>query len=77
MEPFPHTNRTVIRAGFGMYNDLQDASVTGPIRTRRSIQPRACGVAVSSFPILNSAPDSVGCANWCPAESSRICKLRR
>jgi Carboxypeptidase regulatory-like domain len=53
----PFTNRTVIRAGFGMYNDLQDAlgyrtDQNAPFNPTYSIK----ALAVSSLPINPSAP---------------------
>jgi hypothetical protein len=55
--PTSNANRTVIRAGFGMYNDLQDAlgyrtDQNAPFNPTWSVP----NFPVSSFPILNSAP---------------------
>ncbi len=55
--PSGSANRTVIRAGFGMYNDLQDAlgyrtDQNAPFNPTWS----APNFPVSSFPILKSAP---------------------
>ncbi|HTA47575.1 MAG TPA: TonB-dependent receptor [Bryobacteraceae bacterium] len=52
-----HNNKTVIRAGFGMYNDLQDAlgyrtDQNPPFNATYSVP----NVPVSSLPILPSAP---------------------
>ncbi|HEX5227347.1 MAG TPA: carboxypeptidase-like regulatory domain-containing protein [Bryobacteraceae bacterium] len=51
--PFRNTNRTVIRAGFGMYNDIQDAlgyrmDQNGPFNPTYSIP----NLAVSKLPLL-------------------------
>ena len=57
----PVTNRTVIRAGFGMYNDLQDAlgyrtDQNAPFNPTYSIK----ALALSSLPIDPSAPVPTG-----------------
>ena len=55
--PFRKTNKTVIRAGFGMYNDLQDAlgyrtDQNAPFNPTWSVP----NVPVSSLPLSTSAP---------------------
>lgn len=55
--PFVDTNRTVIRAGFGMYNDLQDAlgyrtDQNAPFNPTYSLP----GISVSQLPVIPSAP---------------------
>lgn len=55
--PFHNTNKTVIRAGFGMYNDLQDAlgyrtDQNAPFNPTYSVP----NVPVSSLPLSTSAP---------------------
>jgi hypothetical protein len=55
--PFGTTRKTVVRAGFGMYNDLQDAlgyrtDQNAPFNPTYSLP----NVAVSSLPLLPSAP---------------------
>ncbi len=55
--PFKNTSKTVIRVGFGMYNDLQDAlgyrtDQNAPFNPTWSLP----NVPVSSLPILTSAP---------------------
>ncbi len=55
--PFRNTNRTVIRAGFGMYNDLQDAlgyrtDQNAPYNPTYSLP----SVPVSQFPLNTAAP---------------------
>jgi hypothetical protein len=57
--PFRDTHRTVIRAGFGMYNDLQDAlgyrtDQNAPFNPTYSVP----NLLVSQLPILPSAPPS-------------------
>jgi hypothetical protein len=55
--PFHNTNRTVIRAGFGMYNDLQDAlgyrtDQNAPFNPTYSVP----NLAVSALPISPTGP---------------------
>ena len=55
--PFGKTHSTVVRAGFGMYNDLQDAlgyrtDQNAPFNPTYSLP----GVSVSSLPIVPNAP---------------------
>ncbi|MGH9764164.1 MAG: carboxypeptidase regulatory-like domain-containing protein, partial [Blastocatellia bacterium] len=55
--PFKNTNKTVIRAGFGMYNDLQDAlgyrtDQNAPFNPTYTLP----NITVSQLPILPSAP---------------------
>ncbi len=55
--PFRNTNRTVIRAGFGMYNDLQDAlgyrtDQNAPFNPTYSLP----NVPVSALPLTTSVP---------------------
>src|SRR5208282_2431099 len=55
--PFRNTNKTVIRAGFGMYNDLQDAlgyrtDQNAPFNPTYSL----ASLPVAQLPVLPYAP---------------------
>lgn len=61
----PLTDKTVIRAGFGMYNDLQDAlgyrtDQNAPFNPTYSVGSAANPFAVSSLPIDPNAPPPAG-----------------
>ena len=75
--PFGTARKTVIRAGFGMYNDLQDAlgyrtDQNAPFNPTYSLP----SVPVSSLPVLPPRPFPPP-RNWCPAECSRTSTRRR
>ncbi|HEX3820699.1 MAG TPA: carboxypeptidase regulatory-like domain-containing protein [Candidatus Sulfotelmatobacter sp.] len=61
----PFTDKTVIRAGFGMYNDLQDAlgyrtDQNAPFNPAYSVGSATTPFPVSSLPIDPSAPPPTG-----------------
>lgn len=61
----PLTEKTVIRAGFGMYNDLQDAlgyraDQNAPFNPTYSVGTATAPFPVSSLPIDSSAPPPTG-----------------
>ena len=60
----PFGEKTVLRAGFGMYNDLQDALGYRMIRTRRSIRPTASANLAAFEPAHSIAP--------CPASAKLL-----
>ena len=71
-------SKTVIRAGFGMYNDLQDAL---GYRTDQNA-PFNPTYSLPNVPVSSAADLAVGAgaghrASWCRAECSRICRRRR
>ena len=73
----PFGQKTVIRAGFGMYNDLQDAlgyrtDQNAPFNPTYSIA--ALPVRVFRWTRRLPYPET---RNWCPAECSRIWRRRR
>ena len=74
---FRNTHATVIRAGFGMYNDLQDAlgyrtDQNAPFNPTYSL-PNAAAVAASAQPGAQFHQRR----NWFRAECSPICRRRR
>ena len=74
LEPFGNSNRTVIRAGFGMYNDLQDAlgyrtDQNAPFNPTYSLP----SVPVSQLARVASAAPCRRPPSWCLAECSRTC----